>query len=174
MLQNQLKPSTCDSLKCFTSFQVGIVVLSIICHIWKIVPDLREAIQKIQEAQARPSEGFYETAVNISLVTASNISTTPLSAPSPVAAELATATEAAKDSLDYHGMFTYCLEKIRRAEANFNLTQEWHNSNTSSTLEPSSIPLPQDVSKTRKLRNKKWPNKIKAVSSYLKSFFPDR
>ena len=87
-------------------------------------------------------------------VTASNISTTPLSVPSPVAAELATATEAAKD-LDYHGMFTYCLEKIRRAEANFNLTQEWHNYNTSSTLEPSSIPLPQDVSKTRKLRNKK-------------------
>jgi hypothetical protein len=28
--------------------QVGVVFLSILCHIWKIVPDLYEAITKIQ------------------------------------------------------------------------------------------------------------------------------
>ena len=28
-------------------FQVGIVLMSILCHIWKIVPDLYEAIQKM-------------------------------------------------------------------------------------------------------------------------------
>ena len=31
----------------FLHFQVGVVALSIVCHIWKIVPDLYEAIIQI-------------------------------------------------------------------------------------------------------------------------------
>ena len=31
----------------FAYFQVGVVALSIVCHIWKIVPDLYEAIIQI-------------------------------------------------------------------------------------------------------------------------------
>ena len=33
-------------------FQVGIVFLSILCHIWKIVPDLYEAITRIQASES--------------------------------------------------------------------------------------------------------------------------
>ena len=32
------------SFHLFLSFQVGVVMLSILCHVWKVVPDLYEAI----------------------------------------------------------------------------------------------------------------------------------
>ena len=47
-------------MRCFIIYplilQVGIVVLSIICHIWKIVPDLNEAIEKIKLSQSKQDQ----------------------------------------------------------------------------------------------------------------------
>lgn len=36
-------------------FQVGIVLMSILCHIWKIVPDLYEAITRITHTENETS-----------------------------------------------------------------------------------------------------------------------
>ena len=45
---NQISRDFLYNFHYFPLFQVGIVFLSILCHIWKIVPDLYEAITKIQ------------------------------------------------------------------------------------------------------------------------------
>ena len=45
--RHQLSHFFSSHLTLFPFFQVGIVLLSIMCHIWKIVPDLYEAITKM-------------------------------------------------------------------------------------------------------------------------------
>lgn len=48
--------------------QVGVVLLSILCHIWKIVPDLYEAIVKLRGKQS-PDNGDCEVSMKPQLRT---------------------------------------------------------------------------------------------------------
>ena len=132
------------------------MVLSIICHIWKIVPDLSEAIRKIQESRRGQEDFYHQTTVSLG----SN-SSVAAHEPSPVTAYLSgdvSSTEAAYaksgadatglDSGDYQELwnetvkmeaYNYCLHKIHQAGNIFNFTQP-PLPDSSSTLQP---PMPQ-------------------------------
>ena len=47
--------------------QVGIVLMSILCHIWKIVPDLYEAITRMSSSPSDHINGTFINIVNCSI-----------------------------------------------------------------------------------------------------------